>query len=106
MKSLKLFLLTSVIIFTGCDLDENPPFLDDTIYQDSQTIIGARDGMFQAITTYNTQERRLYVENLYGGLMQTGKGGRTTATDQVSLNALNPGYHNDAAFLWLSLIHI
>jgi hypothetical protein len=103
MKSLKLFLLTSVIIFIGCDLDENPPFLDDTIYQDSQTIIGARDGMFQAITTYNTQERRLYVENLYGGLMQTGKGGRTTATDQVSLNALNPGYHNDAAFLWQGL---
>ena len=103
MKSLKHFLIVSVILFLGCDLDENPPFLDDTIYQDSQSIIGARDGIFQAITTYDTQERRLYVENIYGGLMQTAKGGRTTATDQVSLNALNPGYHNDTEFLWQGL---
>jgi len=103
MKTLKLFLIASVVLFIGCDLEENPPFLDDNIYQDSQSIIGARDGIFQAITTYDTQERRLYVENLYGGLMQTGKGGRTTATDQVSLNALKPGYHTDAEFLWEGL---
>ena len=54
MKSLKHFLIPSILFFIGCDLYENPPFLDDTIYQDSQSIIGARDGIFQAITTYDT----------------------------------------------------
>ena len=104
MKIIKYTFFITALLLTSCNLDETPPFLDESIYQDPASAIGARDGMYTALTTYNTQERRLYVENLYGGLMYTTKGGgRTTGNEQTSLNALKPGYHNDAEFLWLGL---
>ena len=102
MKLFKyLILATTFIILSSCDLEENPPFLDASLYEDPQSALGARDGIYQALTTYNTQERRLYIENLYGGLMYTTKGGgRTNAREQTSINAMNPGLHPDAEFLW------
>ena len=69
-----------ILFFVGCDLEEEPPFLDETIYTDSQSAQAARDGIYQALTTYNTQERRLFITNLYSGLMFTGKGGNRVNT--------------------------
>ena len=34
-----------LIFFTSCDLDENPPFMDNTLYSDPQSAEAARDGI-------------------------------------------------------------
>ena len=86
MKYIKLFLILPLIFFVSCDLDESPPFLDATLYQDVQSAEAARDGIYQALTGYNTQERRLFIENLYSGIMFTRKGGaRVTSRDMSTL---------------------
>ena len=104
MKYLKYLLIIPMLFTISCDLEENPPFLDETLYQDVQSAEAARDGIYQSITGYNTQERRLFIENLYSGLMFTGKGGnRVTTRDMSTLCSLNPGYHMDAQFLWQGL---
>ena len=104
MKYIKLLLILPLVFFVSCDLDESPPFLDATLYQDVQSAEAARDGIYQSLTTYNTQERRLFITNLYSGLMFTGKGGnRVTTRDMSTLCSLNPGYHMDAQFLWQGL---
>ena len=101
MKYIKLFLILPLIFFVSCDLDESPPFLDATLYQDVQSAEAARDGIYQALTGYNTQERRLFIENLYSGIMFTRKGGaRVTSRDMSTLCSLKPGYHMDADFMW------
>jgi hypothetical protein len=101
MKYIKLFLILPLVFFVSCDLDESPPFLDATLYQDVQSAEAARDGIYQALTGYDTQERRLFIENLYSGLMFTRKGGgRVTSRDMSTLCSLKPGYHMDAEFMW------
>ena len=104
MKYLKYLLIIPILFTLSCDLEENPPFLDETLYQDVQSAEAARDGIYQSITGYNTQERRLFLENLFSGLMYTGKGGnRVTTRDMSTLCSLKPGYHMDAQFLWQGL---
>jgi hypothetical protein len=105
MKYFKYLIFTLPVLFIiGCDLDEEPPFLDETIYTDAQSAQAARDGIYQSLTTYNTQERRLFITNLYSGLMFTGKGGnRVNTRDMSTLVSLKPGYHMDASFLWQGL---
>ncbi len=105
MKYFKYLILAMPILFImGCDLDEEPPFLDETIYTNAQSAQAARDGIYQSLTTYNTQERRLFITNLYSGLMFTGKGGnRVNTRDMSTLVSLKPGYHMDADWLWTGL---
>ena len=104
MKYLKYLLIIPVLFSIACDLEEDPPFLDDTLYQDVQSAEAARDGIYQALTGYNTQERRLFIENLYSGIMFTGKGGnRVTTRDMSTLCSLKPGLHMDADFMWQGL---
>ncbi len=105
MKYFKyLIFILPVLFIIGCDLDEEPPFLDETIYTDAQSAQAARDGIYQSLTTYNTQERRLFITNLYSGLMFTGKGGnRVNTRDMSTLVSLKPGYHMDASFVWQGL---
>ena len=104
MKYLKYLLIIPMLFSLSCDLEENPPFLDETLYQDVQSAEAARDGIYQSITGYNTQERRLFIENLYSGIMFTGKGGnRVNTRDMSTLCSLNPGYHMDASFVWQGL---
>ena len=105
MKYFKYLILALPILFImGCDLDEEPPFLDETIYTNAQSAQAARDGIYQSLTTYNTQERRLFITNLYSGLMFTGKGGnRVNTRDMSTLVSLKPGYHMDADWLWTGL---
>ena len=105
MKYFKYLIFTLPVLFIiGCDLDEEPPFLDETNYTDAQSAQAARDGIYQSLTTYNTQERRLFITNLYSGLMFTGKGGnRVNTRDMSTLVSLKPGYHMDASFVWQGL---
>ena len=105
MKYFKYLILAIPILFImGCDLEEEPPFLDETIYTNAQSAQAARDGIYQSLTTYNTQERRLFITNLYSGLMFTGKGGnRVNTRDMSTLVSLKPGYHMDADWLWTGL---
>jgi len=105
MKYFKYLILALPISFImGCDLDEEPPFLDETIYTNAQSAQAARDGIYQSLTTYNTQERRLFITNLYSGVMSTGKGGnRVNTRDLSTLVSLKPGYHMDADWLWTGL---
>ena len=85
MKIIKYTFFITALLLTSCNLDETPPFLDESIYQDPASAIGARDGIYQAISSYNSQEHRLFVENLYGGLMYTTRGGgQVTGNDQVT----------------------
>ena len=100
MKYIILLLILPLVFFVSCDLDESPPFLDATLYQDVQSAEAARDGIYQGLTGYNTQERRLFIENLYSGIMFTRKGGgRVTSRDMSTLCSLKPGYHMDAEFM-------
>ena len=102
LKNLKYLFV--VLFIVGCNLDEEPPFLDETLYLDVQSAQAARDGIYQSLTTYNTQERRLFVTGGYSGLLITGKGGnRINSKDNTSLFTLTPGYHMDLQALWQGL---
>ena len=57
MKYLKYLLLLFLVVSCDYDLEENPPFLDDTMYSDPQAAQGARDGFYEALTTYEVQEK-------------------------------------------------
>ena len=63
MKNLKIFLLFALAIFTSCDLDEAPPYLDENAYNDPMSILATLDGVYAGLANYNAQERRLFVQN-------------------------------------------
>ena len=75
MKNIKILLLSTFVIFSSCDLEENPPFLDESVYTDPDIVISALDGIYAALTTYNAQERRIFVLNGYSGFFNTRKQG-------------------------------
>ena len=101
MKYIKYLFLILFIVSCEVDLDETPPFLDDTMYSDPQSAQGARDGLYQALTTYDSQERRIFVVNGHSGLLVTGKGGnRLNSADNSTLFKLDAGYHGDVSALW------
>ena len=60
----------------SCDLDEDPIFLDsEAVYTDINVAKGALDGIYQALTSYNAQERRIFAINGFSGLFTAGKNG-------------------------------
>ena len=73
MKDLKILFLFALAVFSSCDLEEDPPFLDDSVYSDPEIVVSTLDGIYAALTTYNAQERRLFVINGYFVLMNCGK---------------------------------
>lgn len=104
MKPLKYLYLILFLVAVSCDLKEDDlPFLDETVFLDPAGAEAVRDGIYQSLTTYNAQERRIYVENLSGGLMYTSKGGNVNAADQSSLNSMKVGYNPDAEAMWEGL---
>ena len=99
-----LFFLTVSGLYFSCDLDESPIFLDSTIYTDPSTAAAARDGVYEALTTYNAQERRYFVVNGFSGLFGTGKNGnRVNNVNNANLYSLKPTYDGDSAALWQGL---
>ncbi|MGB1393770.1 MAG: RagB/SusD family nutrient uptake outer membrane protein [Flavobacteriaceae bacterium] len=105
MKDLKILFLFALAIFSSCDLDEDPPFLDDSVYSDPEIVVSTLDGIYAALTTYNAQERRLFVINGYSGFFNTRKqGGNINNPNNQNLFSLKPRPNEaDVAALWAGL---
>ena len=106
----KLFTLISVgVLLLSCDLDENPPFLDDpvSLYNDVTSSEYARDGIYAAFTHYNAMEQRLFVENGYSGLFTTRRGGNKLSSVWMNgVMKLNPNENVDNQNTWIGLYRI
>ena len=109
-KISKLFTLISVgVLLLSCDLDENPPFLDDpvSLYNDVTSSEYARDGIYAAFTHYNAMEQRLFVENGYSGLFTTRRGGNKLSSVWMNgVMKLNPNENVDNQNTWIGLYRI
>ena len=105
MKNIKILLLLTFAIFSSCDLEENPPFLDESVYSDPEIVVSALDGIYAALTTYNAQERRLFVINGYSGFFNTRKqGGNINNPNNANLFSLKPRQNEaDVAAMWAGL---
>jgi hypothetical protein len=105
MKNIKILLLFTLAIFSSCDLEENPPFLDESVYTDPEIVVSALDGIYAALTTYNAQERRLFVINGYSGFFNTRKqGGNINNPNNKNLFSLKPRQNEaDVAAMWAGL---
>ena len=68
-------LLTTTLLMVSCNLEEDPPFLDSSMYENPQSAEAARDGIYAALAHYQAQEQRMFVENAFSGLMVTRRGG-------------------------------
>ena len=68
MKNFKLILLAVMgFLAMSCDLDEDPIFLDsEAVYTDINVAKGALDGIYQSLTSYNAQERRVFAISSIG----------------------------------------
>lgn len=102
MKNFKFIL---ILIFgflsSSCNLDEDPIFLDATLYDTPQSATAALDGIYQNITTYNAQERRFFVTNGFSGLFNTKKNGNNVNNaNNVNLFSLKPVYDADSEAVW------
>ena len=103
MKNYKLIFLLSLGLFLhACTLDEDPPFLDDSIYSSPQSAAAALDGIYESLTTYNAQERRLFVINGFSGLFVTRKNGGNNRNNvnNANLFSLKPVRDIDSESLW------
>ena len=100
-----LFSLLSIsTVLVSCDLDENPPFLDNSLYDNPQSAEAARDGIYAALTHYNAQEQRMFVENGYSGLFATRRGGnKLTSVWMNGVMKLNPDQNEDNQNTWIGL---
>ena len=54
-----------ILFFVGCDLDEEPPFLDETIYTDSQSAQAAKRWYISSIEQHITLKREDYLSLIY-----------------------------------------
>jgi len=100
-------LLSISTILVSCDLDENPPFLDNSLYDNPQSSEAARDGIYAALTHYNAQEQRMFVENGYSGLFATRRGGnKLTSVWMNGVMKLNPDENVDNQNTWIGLYRL
>ena len=90
----------SIVVFLiSCDLDEDPPFMDNTLYNDPQSAEAARDGIYSGFTHYNAMEQRMFVENGYSGLFTTRRGGNKLSSVWMNgVMKLNPNDNVATAF--------
>lgn len=105
MKNFKIILLSVFITITNsCNLDEDPIFLDETLYDSPQSAIAALDGVYESLTTYGAQEQRIFLVNGYSGMFTTGKqGNRVNNINNTTLFSLNPIYDADSESMWGAL---
>ena len=98
----------SVVVFLiSCDLDEDPPFMDNTLYNDPQSAEAARDGIYSGFTHYNAMEQRMFVENGYSGLFTTRRGGNKLSSVWMNgVMKLNPDDNVDNQNTWIGLYRI
>jgi starch-binding outer membrane protein, SusD/RagB family len=108
MKKFKNILILIVGILSGsCNLDEDPNFLDATLYETPQSAKAALDGIYTKITSYNAQERRYFVVNGFSGLFNTRKNGaNVNNTNNINLFSLNPVYDADSQAVWIGMYSV
>lgn len=100
-------LFTSSLLLVSCNLDEDPPFLDSSMYDNPQSAEAARDGIYAAYATYNNQEQRMFVENGFSGLMVTRRGGnKLTSVWMNNVMKLNPRENVDTQNTWIGLYRL
>ncbi|MDG1227917.1 MAG: RagB/SusD family nutrient uptake outer membrane protein [Polaribacter sp.] len=109
MKKLN-FILVFIFGFlsSSCNLDESPIFLDSTLYDNPQSAAAALDGIYQKLTTYDSMERRYWVNNGFSGLFITHRQlqrGANVANSphNANLMALKPIQDQDSELLWKGL---
>ena len=102
MKNLKILLLLTFAVFSSCDLDEAPPFLDETAYNNVNSVLGTLDGIYAGLASYDGQERRLYVLNGFSGFFNSRRqGANINNVNNANLFSLKPNANdNDATQLW------
>jgi len=105
MKNLKFIL---VLIFgflsSSCNLDEEPIFLDETLYDTPESAIAALDGIYEKLTTYDSMERRYWINNGFSGLFITHRQGNSVNNPHnSSLMALKPTQDQDSERFWRGL---
>jgi len=105
MKNLKFIL---VLIFgflsSSCNLDEEPIFLDATLYNNPQSAIAALDGIYEKLTTYDSMERRYWVNNAFSGLFVSHRQGNSINNPHnSSIMALKPIQDQDSESFWRGL---
>ncbi len=99
--------VTIITFFISCDLDEYPPFMDNTLYSDPQSAEAARDGIYAAFTHYNAMEQRMFVENGYSGLFTTRRGGNKLSSVWMNgVMKLKPNENVDNQNTWIGLYRI
>ena len=104
---LVFLLFTTSLILVSCNLEEDPPFLDSTMYDNALSAEAARDGIYAAYATYNNQEQRMFVENGYSGLMVTRRGGnKLTSVWMNNVMKLNPNENVDTQNTWIGLYRL
>jgi hypothetical protein len=100
-------LLLSAAFQMSCNLDEDPPFLDNSLYNNPQSSEAARDGIYAALTHYNAQEQRMFVENGYSGLFVTRRGGnKLTSVWMNGVIKLKADENVDNQNTWIGLYRL
>lgn len=87
----------------ACDLDENPPSLSrESVYSNLNNAKGALDGTYAGVAAYHYYGNTFhFVANCHSGFFVSGRGNSATATDNVTIAALQltNGY-NDLENVW------
>ena len=97
----QLIFSLSILTFLSCELDEEPIFLDASIYDSASTAQSARDGIYEGLTNYDAQERRYFIANGFTGTFGTGRSGNTvTNLFNRTLMSLKPTADTDNDLLW------
>ena len=108
MKNLKILLLFTFVVFSSCDLDEEPPYLDETAYNNIDSVLGTLNGIYAGLASYDGQERRLFVLNGFSGFFNTRRqGGNINNVNNRNLFSLKPlNNDGDATAMWLGYYRI
>ncbi|WP_366182878.1 RagB/SusD family nutrient uptake outer membrane protein [Flavobacterium ovatum] len=102
MKNFKFILILSFgFLSSSCNLDEDPIFLDKTLYDTPQSASAALNGIYQGLTNYNTLERRIFVVDGFSGLFVASRGGDNINTSHnTQILSLKPTYDGDSEAMW------
>jgi hypothetical protein len=105
MKPLQLFILFLLclgLLTQTFGLDENPPFLDNSVYSSRQSAVAALEGIYQSLTTYGAQEQRLFAINGFSGHFVTRRN-ESNNVNNVNLFSLSPIQDRDSGNMWRGL---
>lgn len=82
MKKLTVLLLITGMVFNGCSLEEETPFLDnESIYANAANARLGLDGIYQGVAAYDLYGNIYYFLNgLYSGMMVSKRGGNNVNT--------------------------